>query len=667
MAKRNTKNNKASVIAIVFVLLCVLLLIIFLLPEGNSQPGGNDVLDNLNGVENLSSKLVLSADTLPDATKDVEIVNETADTNILLNGDKVEIDGVGAEYDGKTLLINRPGVFSLKGKLDNSRILVNAKGEDIVLILDGVEVHCSDTAPLYVYNASSVTLLLNGTSVNKFSDGANYSFGYDFCSEVDGDPNATIYSKDDLIIRGTGTLTVEANYNNGITSKDELSIINTTVNVKAKDNGINGKDSLTITNSDITVDAGKDAIRSTQDADSSLGWIQITDSNITVSALADGIQAETAVSLNNSSVYIKTLGKADKNENLAESSSSKGIKVANGYLLVDGGNVLIDSADDSMNVTGDVMFANGNVTMSSGDEAVHSDNAILVNGGMIVITASNEGFEGKTVEVNGGEVYITAKDDGINTIGEYDDTNESKNIFEVQSDAYIAINGGKTVIDASGDGLDSNGNIYMTAGTLIVNGPENGGNGAIDYAGDFYLSGGTLVAGCAAGMAQAPDNATQNTLALNFGNMLSKGTCITVEGTDESFTFCLSKNAECVILSSPMLKSGETYTVSYNGKYSGGSVTDGICSDGKVTGAKKLGEVTINDYLTSYGSFGIGGSHGGQMFGNPDGFGGHKGEGKQPPEGGFPQGPMGRPNGDMGMPNGDMGMPNGEPPEVPIG
>ena len=49
--------------------------------------------------------------------------------------------------------------------------------------------------------------------------------------------------------------------------------------------------------------------------------------------------------------------------------------------------------------------------------------------------------------------------------------------------------------NAEGDGLDTaNGNIQMSGGTMLIDGPVNGGNGALDYGGAFTLTGGTFVA-----------------------------------------------------------------------------------------------------------------------------------------------------------------------------
>ncbi len=632
MAKIKRKNNNMKTfVAVLAVLALFGVIILFVLLQPDTQ--GDKVGDGIQNSDFNYTMQVISESDLPDATTPVAETNETGDTVITLAGDTASIEGGGAVLDGKTIVINRAGTFSFSGTLNDGRILVNAKDEDVVLIFNGVNITCSDTAPLYVYNANTTTVILNGTTENIFTDGSSYDYSYDYCSEIDGDPDACIYSKDDLIIRGTGTLTVNGNFKNGITAKDVLKIINTNINVTALNNGINGKDSLTIQNSTINIAAGGDALRSTQDIDPALGWADIFDSNIYLSANGDGIQAETAVSITNCSVSIKT-GNGSTQAPL-DTTSCKGIKVNQGYAAVNSGNLIFDTSDDAFNVAGDLTINGGTFNIATADDALHTDSELCINNGMIVITTCNEGLEAMAADIKGGNVYITSLDDGINTAGGTDEQGFDGMGFgpeAASSDNYVSIAGGYIVINAQGDGVDSNGSIYMTDGTLIVNGPDNGANGAIDYGGDFYFQGGTLVATGSAMMAQAPDNPTQNTIALNFDQTIGAGTCISIEGGDESFVFTVSKDVQNIVFSSPMLKQGTEYTVSYGGEYSGGTVTDGICEGGKYSGGNELSKFTIEDYLTAYGSIGIGGSRGGETFGNPGGFGAMHGEGKQPPQ-----------------------------------
>ena len=632
--KTKKKNGLKGIVAVLVVLALVAVVAMFVLlqPDTSGEKVGEGILDT----DGTSHIRIISEDDLPDATTAVQTTNEVGDTEIILMGNDVTVNGGGAKFDGSTVHINRAGTYSISGTLDNGRILVRAKGEDVVLILNGVNVTCADSAPLYIHKANSVTVILNGNTENVFTDGSSYNYGWEYSSEVDGEPDACVFSKADLIIRGTGILKVNANFKNGIVSKDNMKIINTNVSVTAVNNGINGKDSLTVQNSTVEVNAGGDGLRSTKDNDAALGWADLIDSNIYITSAGDGIQTETAVSVTNCSMSIKTGNGSDSA--VTDGTSCKGIKCNQGYAVINSGNIIFDTQDDAFNVVGDLTVNGGTMNIASGDDALHSDANIYVTDGMIVATTCNEGLESMTVNVSGGKIYINAKDDGINTAGGageegFDGMAMMKPMANENN--YVSISGGYIVISSQGDGIDSNGNIYMSDGTLIVNGPTSGADGAIDYDGDFYLDGGLLIATGSAMMAQAPDNLTQYCIAANLDKTVGEGTCICIEGGGESFVFSISKDIQNIVFSSPMLKEGTEYTISYGGKYSGGTVTDGICEGGSYRGGDELSKVTIEDYLTAYGSIGIGGSRGGQMFGNPGGFGGMDGEGKRPPEGGF--------------------------------
>ena len=137
------------------------------------------------------------------------------------------------------------------------------------------------------------------------------------------------------------------------------------------------------------------------------------------------------------------------------------------------------------------------------------------------ITKSYEGIESEVITLNGGTIHLVASDDGLNAAGGADGSSVNgragQNSFEGAGNAYIHINGGYLYVDAGGDGIDSNGSIDMTAGTAIVNGPTNDGNGPLDYNGTFNITGGYLLAVGSSGMAQAPsETSTQYSVLYGF-------------------------------------------------------------------------------------------------------------------------------------------------------
>lgn len=262
--KKQSRSSAIAVIAIAVLAIALAAMLIFFFGNegGKGALGlikGDDVGEGVDGAKNDAVAGLIDASELPDATAPVAETNETGETVITLSDAGISIEGTGAVAEGTYLKIVNGGTYSISGSLSDGRIAVRAKGEDVVLILNGVNVSCSNSSPLYVNKAASVTLLLNGTAENVFTDGSTYDYSLEYGDAVAEEPDACIYSKADLIIRGTGSLKVIGNHNSGIIGKDTLKIINTSVDVTAVNNGINGKDSLTVQNSTVKVIAGGDA------------------------------------------------------------------------------------------------------------------------------------------------------------------------------------------------------------------------------------------------------------------------------------------------------------------------------------------------------------------------------------------------------------------------
>lgn len=645
-SKNRSKNAGAViVVAVVVIILAVTFIFAFGGDGGTLSHIRDDILGE--GSHNGTALELIDSSTLPDATTPVQETDAVGDTLITLSDSGIEINGKGALAEGSYLKIVSGGTYTLSGKLSNGRIAVRAQGEDVVLILNGVDVTCKNSAPLYINKAASVTLLLNGKTVNTFTDGTSYDYSLEYGDAVEEEPDACVFSKADLIIRGTGSLVVNANYNSGIIGKDTLQILNTTVSVTAKNNGVNGKDSLKVQNSTLSVNAGGDALRSTQEKDPTLGWAEFSDSNITLVSGEDAVQTETAISVDNCSMSL-TAGANGANGAPSE-TSQKGLKCNQGGITVNSGTLIINTADDALHAAGDIYLNGGELSVATGDDAVHSDADIYVSGGKIEIPDCHEGLEGALISISGGEVYIVADDDGINAAGGNDSSSGDFGGMFGSDGSYLAITGGYLYINSVGDGIDSNGDIYMSGGTLVISGPVSDGDGAIDYAGDFHIDGGLLYAAGAAGMAQAPDNMTSNVISVTFDEPLEAGTYICVSGGDKQFVFVTEKRTQNFIFSSPELQTGAEYTVSYGGKYSGES-ENGVCSGGKYSGGTELATFTLSEGLNSYGRIGLGGSLGGRGFGENGRFGGMQGEGHQ--------NPFGRGERPQDMP---------EPPEMPDG
>ena len=519
----------------------------------------------------------------------VESTNQdhsAADTTIEF-GSSITVNGTGVTVDENIVTITQGGTYSLSGTLDDGQVIVNAGDLDQVeILLNGVHLTSSTSAPIYVMNADKTTLTLVEGTESVITDAESYVYED---ATVD-EPNAAIFSKDDLKINGTGSLIVNANYNNGIASKDDLDIKNGDITINAVNNGLKGKDSIEIDNGTFVINSGGDAIKSDNTTDTTKGWITINNGTFNLTATGDGIQAETDLLINGGTFTIETGGGSENSSSKSsswgvwgipghaqtssssseETTSAKALK-AGVNLTVEDGSFNIDSSDDSIHTNDSIVINGGSFTIASGDDGIHADTTLDINGGTIDITKSYEGLESTTITINDGTIHLIASDDGINAAGGNDGSamngRPGQNNFSSTS-GMIYFNGGYVYVNASGDGLDANRSIEMSGGTVIVDGPTDGGNGALDYDATFNISGGLLIHYGSNAMLQTPSSSSsQNTIVVSSNT--SSHTLVNIQdstGTD-LICLCASKSSQVIMISSPEFKTGETYTISTGGTY----------------------------------------------------------------------------------------------------
>lgn len=564
----------------------------------------------------------------------------------------VELNGSDAEFDSsapivfsnQVLTIKTGGVYVLSGSF-NGQVAVDAEDKKTVkLVLNGVEINNANSSAINIINSEKTTISLVEGTKNTVSDGANYVFTDSSTDE----PDSAIFSKDDLTINGTGTLTVTGNYNDGIASKDKLKIIGGNIQVTAADDGIKGRDLIAVKEGNFTIDAGGDGMKSTNDEDPSKGTVALEGGTYKIVAGNDGIQSIESLLIADGTYSIVSGGgspetitsseekmgrgpwgqestseTAETASTETESDSFKGLK-AGVNLAIDGGTFDIDSKDDALHSNDSLTIAAGEFKISSGDDGIHADTSLLTTGGNIEVTKSYEGIESANITIEGGDLHLTASDDGVNVGGGNDGS--GWDMKAASEDSKLQINGGYVVVNANGDGLDSNGSIAMTDGTVIVNGPTGNGNGALDYDSSFEMSGGFLIAAGSAGMVQATsEESTQAGILMTYPETQATGTMVHLEDSDRKaiLTFAPAKDYQTVFISSPDLKQDSSYTL-YSGGSSTGNEMDGLYTNGEYQGGTKVVDVTISKSVTwlnesgeteASSAGGPGGMRGG--FGNP--------------------------------------------------
>lgn len=389
----------------------------------------------------------------------VTAAEQTKKNAVIFDGNKITYSGKGAEINGSTITITSSGTYYFSGSLSDGQIIVDSDDDGTVnLVLNGVDITGSNNAPIYIANAEETVITLADGSKNILTDGSTRS---------DEEITGVLYSSDDLTLTGSGSLTVTANYNDGIVCKDTLKIISGSYTVKSADDGIIGKDCIIIAGGTFNINAEGDGFKSTNDSDTSLGYIAVSDGTFNITAGADGMQAETNILIENGTFTITTDGgsaKASKKNDFGGSSSSedtssaKGLK-AGSTIAVKNGIFTFDTLDDSVHSDSKVNISGGTFNISSGDDGIHSDEVLNISGGKITVSNSYEGLEASEITISGDTIDITASDDGINAAGK----NDVESFFDIGSSSnnnILTISGGIVKVDASGDGLDANGYIY---------------------------------------------------------------------------------------------------------------------------------------------------------------------------------------------------------------
>jgi hypothetical protein len=526
---------------------------------------------------------------------------------ITLNGALITASANSAVVSGSKVTITSAGTYTLTGSLTDGQVIVNSTAKGTVrLVLNNVDIHSAASAPVYIMAADKVIIELADGSKNTLTDGNVYVFA----DKANEEPNAALFSKADLTIFGSGSLTVNANFRDGISSKDGLIIASGTITVNAADDGIRGKDYLVIKDGKITVNAKGDGLKSDNEEDATRGYISIEKGTITLTSGGDAINAQTDTVITGGEFTLKAGGGSAK---ASTTVSTKGIK-GSVQVVIEGGTFNIDAADDTLHSNGSITINGGKFTLASADDGMHADQSLTINNGDINITKSYEGVESTVLTINNGSLRLVSSDDGINGANASESGSAgmpggfgrpgAQASTTYTGKVHLYMNGGYVVVNALGDGVDVNGAIDMTGGTLLVSGPTAQNNGAVDYDAYFKMTGGLLVAAGSSGMAMAPSTtSTQYGILVNFSATQAAGTLVHIQDSTgkDILTFAPAKPYQSLAFSSPALVKGGTYTVFTGGK-STGTVTDMLYQGGSYTAGTQAASLTISSILTSAGT-----------------------------------------------------------------
>ncbi len=293
--EREFAMNRLTRLKIISLLL--VFLAAFYLAAGCSAGGRTDVLSNplVSGSTSGDQQNILPGKLSNLSGVNVEWTVQDLDESfsmveavmVTLQGGSILVEGEGAEVSGNTLIIKEAGKYIITGEMNNGQILVDAGAEDQVrLILNGLDLTSSASAPLYVRKAGAVIITLAEGTINTLTDAADYQI-----TNNEKETEAALYSNSALTINGSGTLVIYARYRNGLVSMEELKIVNATVKVNASEVGIKGRNLVAIRNAGIAVKAGSDGILAKNEQNPKRGIVYIESGTIDIYAYARGIEA----------------------------------------------------------------------------------------------------------------------------------------------------------------------------------------------------------------------------------------------------------------------------------------------------------------------------------------------------------------------------------------
>ncbi len=530
--------------------------------SSNSEKTVKDTTQNVN------SEMFTDRDMEVGYDEATSIKIQLDDNNITSSSDSVSISG-------NTVTIKEEGTYILNGSLSDGMVMVDASDTaKIQIVLNGVDITSKTSAALYVKEADKVFVTTAKDSKNSLRNGGTY------IAIDDNNIDAVIFSKSDLTLNGTGSLTIDADAGHGIVSKDDLVLTSGTYEINAASHGFSGKDSVRIANGTYTITSVKDGIHAENADDESLGFVYIADGKFTITADGDGISAENYVLMEDGEYTIEAGGGSENSkiqhvdsfgpgawettEASSDTTSMKAIK-ATSDVTINNGTYTIDAADDGIRSNQNVTIAGGIYQIKTADDGMHADETLTISDGNIDITESYEGLEGLNIKVSGGTITLVSSDDGINAAGGNDNSGFRGFQSETSSvsSGSISITGGTLKLVIEGDGIDSNGDITICGGEIYVNGPANGGNASLDYDSEAKITGGIFVAAGPSEMAlNFSTSSTQGAMLATVSNQTA-GTAITLK--DASVNTLISWEAESdfssVLISLPELEEGSTYTL----------------------------------------------------------------------------------------------------------
>jgi hypothetical protein len=495
-------------------------------------------------------------------------------------------------FISKIATITKGGTYVVSGNIPDGQIVINNESDELVrLVLNGVNLTNPRGAAIYAKACDKLLIILADGTQNTITDGGA-NFVYDDMAEEK--PNAAIWSKNDLTINGKGSLTVNAGFNNGVGTNDDLLIASGNIVVNAVNHALKGKDTVTVLDGAIKLSTTEgDGIQTDNTEEN--GNIFINGGTLTFSVADDGIHADNVLEISGGKIVIL--------------KAYEGLEGA--VINILGGDIDITASDDGVNAaggssngttaerpmgtrpTGDTVPTDGTASADSTapqgggfggrsggvpptDGTLPADGTAPANG----TAPQGGGFGGRGgVPPTDGTVPATGT---VPQSGGFDS-------FSAKSSYSLNISGGNITVHAGRDCLDSNGTVNISGGNLyLISDMHTGGDGAIDPDGEISITGGTIVYDGSNTTGRFGANSPQS--FIYTATAIKQGDSVTVSKSGKTLlTFTATQSMAALAVSVKGITAGESYDVSINGSVSSVTAGTGGSGMGGMGGGRGMG------------------------------------------------------------------------------
>ena len=364
------------------------------------------------------------------------------------------VDGV--TVDGNVITITSDGTYIISGTLTEGQLVVDADDEKVQLVLDNADITCATSAAIYVKSASKTFITLAEGSENILMNTAEFE------AIDDNNIDAVIFSKDDLALNGSGTLTINSENGHGIVSKDDLKITGGTYNITAASHALSGKDSVRIAAGTFNLVSGKDGIHSENADDSSKGYVYIAGGEFTIDSTGDGIDASNIVQIDGGTFDITAGGGVENSTKTHEDNMMGGPGGGKGQQIGEAP----DGNAPSEKPSGEAPQGDpgNNSSENSGSDNSSSDRE-----------TPPEKPDSNTNQAAGtDQVASTNQSDGTEQSESDTSDSDSASTKGIKADGRLYINGGTFTINSADDSVHSNSAVTINDGTYTLTTGDDG-------------------------------------------------------------------------------------------------------------------------------------------------------------------------------------------------